>query len=85
MGGKNYYCDYCERSFKDAAGARKKHLISMQHIKNKNLHYRQFKGLTFILFFKSVANCHNRLSAQMKISKKITFKVFKGVYPRKQN
>lgn len=44
MGGNRYYCDYCDRSFKDAQGARKKHLESVQHLKNKEDHYRRFKG-----------------------------------------
>lgn len=43
--GKQYYCDYCDRSFKDETDARKKHLSSLQHINNKANHYNQFKGI----------------------------------------
>lgn len=45
MGGNHYYCDYCDRSFKDAQGARKKHLEGVQHQKNKKEHYNRFKGM----------------------------------------
>ncbi|KAF7989844.1 hypothetical protein HCN44_008518 [Aphidius gifuensis] len=47
--GKIYYCDYCDRSFKDEAGARKKHLSSLQHSINHAEHYRQLKDPEEIL------------------------------------
>ncbi|XP_043279468.1 zinc finger matrin-type protein 5 [Venturia canescens] len=47
--GKRYYCDYCERSFKDDAEARKKHLSSLQHVKNRADHYNLFKEPAIIL------------------------------------
>ncbi|KAG7198665.1 hypothetical protein KM043_006020 [Ampulex compressa] len=47
--GKRYYCDYCDRSFKDDAEARKKHLSSLQHVKNRADHYNMFKDPEVIL------------------------------------
>ncbi|KAK0161800.1 hypothetical protein PV327_008214 [Microctonus hyperodae] len=47
--GKQYYCDYCDRSFKDETDARKKHLSSLQHINNKTNHYNLFKDPRDIL------------------------------------
>ncbi|KAJ8679725.1 hypothetical protein QAD02_015512 [Eretmocerus hayati] len=49
MGGKNFYCEYCDRSFKDVAEARKKHLSSLQHAKNKNWYYQSLKDPEQIL------------------------------------
>lgn len=56
--GKTYYCDYCDRFFKDEVEARKKHLSSMQHVANRESHYSIYKGkdqTTFFLFNLSVA------------------------------
>ncbi|XP_066592092.1 zinc finger matrin-type protein 5 [Prorops nasuta] len=47
--GKRYYCDYCDRSFKDDPEARRKHLISLQHIQNRTNHYNYFKDAETIL------------------------------------
>ncbi|XP_014488862.1 PREDICTED: zinc finger matrin-type protein 5 [Dinoponera quadriceps] len=47
--GKRYYCDYCDRSFKDDVEARKKHLSSLQHMKNRADHYSVFKDPETIL------------------------------------
>ncbi|KAH0949599.1 hypothetical protein HN011_003977 [Eciton burchellii] len=47
--GKTYYCDYCDRSFKDNVEARKKHLASLQHTKNRTDHYNAFKDPETIL------------------------------------
>ncbi|XP_043482359.1 zinc finger matrin-type protein 5-like [Leptopilina heterotoma] len=40
---KRYYCDYCDRSFKDDPEARKKHLTSLLHVNAQKDHYRLFK------------------------------------------
>ena len=42
--GKTYYCEYCDRSFKDAKDARKKHLTSLQHIITRENYYRTYTG-----------------------------------------
>ncbi|RZF41080.1 hypothetical protein LSTR_LSTR002712 [Laodelphax striatellus] len=47
--GKRYYCDYCDRSFIDDLEARKKHLNGTLHIRNKKLHYKQFRDLKTIV------------------------------------
>ncbi|XP_034951060.1 zinc finger matrin-type protein 5 [Chelonus insularis] len=47
--GRSYYCDYCDRSFKDNYEARKKHLCSTQHVNNRLEHYRYFKDPEEIL------------------------------------
>lgn len=44
---KRYYCDYCDRSFKDNPEARKKHLTSLLHVNARTEHYRLFKGILF--------------------------------------
>ncbi|CAG8456045.1 7777_t:CDS:1 [Ambispora leptoticha] len=41
---KKYYCDYCDRSFPDNAGARKKHLDGAQHQLAVKLHYDLFRN-----------------------------------------
>ncbi|XP_043261833.1 zinc finger matrin-type protein 5 [Colletes gigas] len=47
--GKRYYCAYCDRSFKDDPEARKKHLSSLQHAKNRADHYNMYKDPEVIL------------------------------------
>ncbi|XP_012277105.1 zinc finger matrin-type protein 5 [Orussus abietinus] len=47
--GKRYFCDYCDRSFKDDPEARKKHLSSLQHAKNRADHYNLYKDPETIL------------------------------------
>jgi len=47
--GKRYYCDYCDRSFKDDNEARRKHISSLQHAKNRADHYSSFKEPETIL------------------------------------
>ncbi|XP_076236190.1 zinc finger matrin-type protein 5 [Calliopsis andreniformis] len=47
--GRRYYCEYCDRSFKDDPEARKKHLSSLQHAKNRADHYNMFKDPEVIL------------------------------------
>ncbi|XP_015518150.1 zinc finger matrin-type protein 5 [Neodiprion pinetum] len=47
--GRRYYCDYCDRSFKDDPEARKKHLSSIQHSRNRTEHYDRFKDAAVIL------------------------------------
>ncbi|CAG8465037.1 6282_t:CDS:1 [Ambispora gerdemannii] len=41
---RKYYCDYCDRSFPDNAGARKKHLDGAQHQLAVKLHYDSFRN-----------------------------------------
>lgn len=41
--GRQYYCEYCDRSFQDNLGARKRHLASSVHIRNKKGWYDRFK------------------------------------------
>ena len=48
--GKQYYCDYCNRSFKENAEARKKHLTSLMHINNRTDHYNLYRGNRIIIF-----------------------------------
>ena len=40
--GKQYYCDYCNKSFIDKATNRKKHLLSLNHKVARTHHYKQF-------------------------------------------
>ncbi|XP_001604986.1 zinc finger matrin-type protein 5 [Nasonia vitripennis] len=58
--GKRYYCDYCDRSFKDVPATRKKHLESLQHLKNKEEHYKYFKDPEIILKEEKMKNPCNR-------------------------
>ena len=46
MGKNRYYCDFCDRSFKDNVVQRKKHLSSTVHKQNRDAYYQQFKGFT---------------------------------------
>ena len=48
MGGNHYYCDYCDRSFKDVQSTREKHLISITHKKNREEYYNNFKGKSLV-------------------------------------
>lgn len=41
--GKNYWCDFCQRSFVDILETRKKHIRSIQHQRLRKLHYDSFK------------------------------------------
>jgi len=43
MGKNRYYCDFCERSFKDNVVQRKKHLSSTIHKQKRDAFYLQFK------------------------------------------
>uniref|UniRef100_A0A1B6CSJ5 C3H1-type domain-containing protein n=1 Tax=Clastoptera arizonana TaxID=38151 RepID=A0A1B6CSJ5_9HEMI len=47
--GKRYYCDYCDRSFKDDLGARKKHLNGTLHIRTRKSYYKQYQDLKTIV------------------------------------
>ncbi|XP_012538669.1 zinc finger matrin-type protein 5 [Monomorium pharaonis] len=47
--GKAYYCDYCNRAFKDEVETRKKHISSVQHATNRTSHYNMFKDPETIL------------------------------------
>merc|ERR1712136_174484 len=46
---KLYYCDFCNRSFQDNVTARKKHLKSSIHSRNRNIWYQNFKDKASIL------------------------------------
>jgi U11/U12 small nuclear ribonucleoprotein 20 kDa protein len=47
--GKPYYCEYCDKSFKDELQTRKKHLASVQHQKLRSEHYNKFRDLATFL------------------------------------
>nr|CAB3267954.1 zinc finger protein ZF(C3H/U1like)-1 [Phallusia mammillata] len=40
--GKRYYCEYCQRAFQDNITARKKHLNSASHLRNKQSWFQSF-------------------------------------------
>lgn len=42
--GKKYYCEYCDKRFKDDPNIRKKHIEGLPHLKARNEHYAQFKS-----------------------------------------
>ena len=41
--GRQYYCDYCLRSFRDSLSSRKKHLKSGEHLRAKQKYFNQIK------------------------------------------
>lgn len=45
--GKKYYCEYCDKRFKDDASIRKKHIEGLPHQKARNEHYAHFKSMNF--------------------------------------
>lgn len=47
--GKNYWCDFCQRSFVDILETRKKHIRSIQHQRLRKLHYDSFKDAASLL------------------------------------
>ncbi|XP_006890152.1 PREDICTED: zinc finger matrin-type protein 5-like [Elephantulus edwardii] len=47
--GKQYFCDYCDRSFQDSLHNRKKHLNGLQHLKAKKVWYDKFRDAVTIL------------------------------------
>ena len=57
--GRQYYCDYCLRSFRDSISSRKKHLKSGEHLREKQKHFNQIKSSLDLLtneLNKSVCN-----------------------------
>lgn len=46
---KNYYCEFCDRSFHDILSTRKKHIKSLQHQKMRKMHYDSFKDSATLL------------------------------------
>ncbi|KAF3332916.1 zinc finger CCCH domain-containing protein 3 [Carex littledalei] len=46
-----YSCDYCDKQFRDTAGARKRHLQSSIHLRNRKLWYDSLKGEHGVPFF----------------------------------
>ncbi|KAH9371467.1 hypothetical protein HPB48_022047 [Haemaphysalis longicornis] len=47
--GKRYHCDYCDKTFPDSAGNRKKHLQGTYHMRMKKLHYDAFLDAASVL------------------------------------
>ncbi|XP_014673333.1 PREDICTED: zinc finger matrin-type protein 5-like [Priapulus caudatus] len=47
--GKHYYCDYCERSFADNLGHRKRHLKSNIHQQQRQAYYNSLRDASTIL------------------------------------
>lgn len=47
--GKKYYCEYCDKRFKDDANIRKKHIEGLPHQKARNEHYALFKSMRFAI------------------------------------
>lgn len=45
--GKKYYCDYCDKQFKDKPNIKRKHIEGLPHQKARNEHYAQFKSEDF--------------------------------------
>ncbi|KAK6192209.1 hypothetical protein SNE40_003721 [Patella caerulea] len=41
--GRQYYCEFCEKSFADNPSSRKNHLNGTQHKNNRKNHYNSFK------------------------------------------
>lgn len=42
--GKNFYCEYCDKSFRDVLAVRKNHLNGALHQQLKKDHYDKFRG-----------------------------------------
>lgn len=42
--GKNYYCEYCNKRFKDDLNIRKKHINGINHQTAQKQHYAKYKG-----------------------------------------
>lgn len=42
--GKNYYCEYCDKRFKDDLTVRKKHINGLPHQTACKEHYARFKS-----------------------------------------
>lgn len=43
MGG-NYYCEYCDKTFRDVLGIRKTHIKGAQHRQMKKEHFDKYRG-----------------------------------------
>ncbi|KAK2173421.1 hypothetical protein NP493_876g00003 [Ridgeia piscesae] len=57
--GKQYFCEYCEKSFADNPTSRRNHLRGLQHQRMKNLHYESVQDAATILAVESSKNaCH---------------------------
>lgn len=57
--GRQYYCDYCLRSFRDTSQSRKRHLKSGEHLRAKQNYFNDFKSSFQLLteeYNKSVCN-----------------------------
>lgn len=48
--GKNYYCEYCDKRFKNDANIRKKHINGLPHQTAQKEHYAQYKCNSKIKF-----------------------------------
>lgn len=42
--GRNYYCEYCDKSFRDVLAVRKTHLKGALHQQMKKEHFDRFRG-----------------------------------------
>ncbi|KAI0216900.1 hypothetical protein LSAT2_031162 [Lamellibrachia satsuma] len=57
--GKQYFCEFCEKSFADNPTSRRNHLRGLQHQRMKNLHYESVRDAATILAIESNKNtCH---------------------------
>lgn len=60
--GKNYYCEYCDKSFRDVLAVRKNHLKGALHQQMKKEHFDRFRGKFAFrdLFFLPLSMIHCR-------------------------
>lgn len=45
--GKKYYCEYCDKRFKDDLGIRRRHIEGVQHQMAKKEHFAKYKSKQF--------------------------------------
>lgn len=59
--GKKYYCEYCDKRFKDDVNIRQKHLNGLAHQTARNDHYAKYKGKIDSIVQDQKCNKQNRL------------------------